>query len=462
MAACSAPTPTTAPAAPAATTAPQQPASSGEGGWSRQYEGTKLNYIGEATLNTTVLKKLLPEFTEKTGIQVNVEEAPYDNLVQKVVLDFSTHQGGYDVLSMPYEYLGSFAEQGYIVPLESELKAGAGSTPGFDPADLLPTLWDESAKWKDHVYGMPSNSAVMMMFYRKDLFENAQEKEAFQKKYGYPLAPAQTWQQYHDIAEFFTRKAGDTLAGEKLTQDFYGVTLAGKRHIATALEWFNYAWTYGGGLFDASGQLAADSPANVESLKYWQGLTDYAPPGYTSATWDEVTAALQQGTAAQAITWADTAGAMEDPAQSKVKGKIGYTSIPTLKEGDKRVAHLGSWLYAINKDTKNKEAALLFMKWALSKQTQLDIAKAGGLPATSSAFSDPALTEQLPYWKATMQSLNEARIRPRIPQWGAISDALSLNLSQVMAKEMTPEEALKAAQAQLLEALKGALPVTSE
>ncbi len=117
VAACSAPTPTTAPAAPAATTAPQQPASSGEGGWSRQYEGTKLNYIGEATLNTTVLKKLLPEFTEKTGIQVNVEEAPYDNLVQKVVLDFSTHQGGYDVLSMPYEYLGSFAEQGYIVPL---------------------------------------------------------------------------------------------------------------------------------------------------------------------------------------------------------------------------------------------------------------------------------------------------------------------------------------------------------
>ena len=63
-----------------------------------------------------------------------------------------------------------------------------------------------------HVVGMPSNSAVMMMFYRKDLFENADEKAAFEDKYGYELAPAKTWKQYRDIAEFFDRKAGRTPA----------------------------------------------------------------------------------------------------------------------------------------------------------------------------------------------------------------------------------------------------------
>jgi multiple sugar transport system substrate-binding protein len=449
-----------APKEPAPAT--NSPGAASEDSWSRQYEGTTLNFIGEATLNTAILEKIAPDFTSKTGIKVNIEQAPYDSLVQKAVLDFSTKKGSYDILSVPYEYLGSFAEQGYIKVLDKELSKDAAPVPGFNTADLLPQLWDASTKWKDHLYGMPSNSAVMMMFYRKDLMEDAQEKAAFEKKYGYPLTPATTWKQYRDIAEFFTRKKGDTLAGQVLDQDFYGVSLAGKRHIATTLEWFNYAWTYGGGLFDASGQLQANSPANVASLEYWLGLTAFAPPGYTSATWDEVTAALQQGTAAQAITWADTGGSMEDPAQSKVKGKMGYASIPTLKEGDKKVAHLGSWFYAINQDSKNQEAALLFMKWALSKQTQMEIAKGGGLPATESAFSDATLNEQLPYWKQTLTSLEEARIRPRIPQWGAISDILSLQLSRVMAKEASPADALNEAQKQLQEALKSALPVTAE
>ncbi|NMC13965.1 MAG: extracellular solute-binding protein [Chloroflexi bacterium] len=437
-------------------------AATAESGWSKEYEGTTLNFIAEATLNTTILKELLPDFTEKTGIIVNVEEAPYDSLVQKVVLDFSTHKGGYDIISMPYEYLGSFAENGYIMPLDEELSKDAAPVPDFSTDDLIPSLWEASTKWKDKIYGMPSNSAVMMMFYRKDLMENEQEKAAFQEKYGYPLAPATTWQQYRDIAEFFTRKAGDTLAGETLTQDFYGVSLAGKRHIATVLEWFNYAWTYGGGLFDSSGQLQVNSDANIKSLEYWLELTAFAPPGYTSATWDEVTAALQQGTAAQAITWADTAGSMEDTNASKVKGKIGYASIPTLKEGDKKVAHLGSWIYAISVDTQNKDAAMLMMKWALSKSIQLQLSQKGGLPATISAFSDEELNEKLPYWKQTMVSLEESRIRPRIPQWGQISDILSEQLSRVMVKEVSPADALSEAQKQLQEALKDALPVTAE
>ena len=437
-------------------------AATAESGWSKEYEGTTLNFIAEATLNTTILKELLPDFTEKTGIIVNVEEAPYDSLVQKVVLDFSTHKGGYDIISMPYEYLGSFAENGYIMPLDEELSKDAAPVPDFSTDDLIPSLWEASTKWKDKIYGMPSNSAVMMMFYRKDLMENEQEKAAFQEKYGYPLAPATTWQQYRDIAEFFTRKAGDTLAGETLTQDFYGVSLAGKRHIATVLEWFNYAWTYGGGLFDSSGQLQVNSDANIKSLEYWLELTAFAPPGYTSATWDEVTAALQQGTAAQAITWADTAGSMEDTNASKVKGKIGYASIPTLKEGDKKVAHLGSWIYAISVDTQNKDAAMLMMKWALSKSIQLQLSQKRGLPATISAFSDEELNEKLPYWKQTMVSLEESRIRPRIPQWGQISDILSEQLSRVMVKEVSPADALSEAQKQLQEALKDALPVTAE
>lgn len=252
--------------------------SSGADGWSRDFEGTQLNVIAEATANSAILEGLLPDFEEKTGITVSLEQAPYDNLVQKAVLDFTTNKGNYDVLSIPYEYLGSFAEQKYITPIDDYLKeppTALGDT--FDEKDILPNLWEASSQWKDQRYGMPSNSAVMMMMYRQDLLENPDEAKGFQEKYGYELAPAETWDQYRDIAEWFSRKSGDPLAGETAEEPLYGVALAGKRHVSTVLEWMNYSWGYGGDIFDQDGNVAINQPANVEALEYEKGLTALRP-----------------------------------------------------------------------------------------------------------------------------------------------------------------------------------------
>lgn len=426
----------------------------------KAFSGTTLNFIGEATTQTDVLKQLSTDFTDKTGINVNIEEAPYDNVVQKLLLDFTTHKANYDVFSMPYEYLGSFVENGYIIPIDDYLSSGKLAVPGFDQADIVPAMWTAASKWKDHVYGMPSESPVMMMFYRKDLFSDPTEQASFKAKYGYDLAPAQNWQQYRDIAEFFTRKAGDALAGQTLAQPFYGIALAGKRHIATTLEWFNYMWTMGGNLFDASGNLAANSPANVKSLQYEVDLTNFAPPGYTTYTWDEVTSAFEQGTVAQAITWGDTAGAVEDPKQSQVSGKMGYASIPVDSAVNKVVAHYGGWQYGINKDSQNADAAYCFEQWATTKDIQTKLAQGGGLPSLTSVFQDATLAGAKPYWSQELKSLSESVSRPRIPQWGGINDALMLELSKALSKQETPQQALDAANAALQTVMKGALPVT--
>ncbi len=441
--------------------APASSGSTGADGWSRDFAGTQLNVIAEATANSTLLEGMLPDFEAQTGISVNLEQAPYDSLVQKAVLDFTTKKGTYDVVSIPYEYLGSFAEQKYIRPVDEYLEkppVALGTT--FDKGDILPNLWEASSTWKDATYGMPSNSAVMMMLYRKDLLENAEEKQGFEAKYGYALAPATTWDQYQDIAEWFTRPKGAKVAGQPAAEDLFGVTLAGKRHVSTVLEWMNYSWTNGGDIFDGAGAVAVDSAQNVAALEYEKGLTQFAPPGFTSATWDEITAQLQQGTAVQSITWGDTAGAMEDKAASKVVGKMGYASIPVLKDGDKNTAHLGSWTYTISESSKNHAAAYEFMAWALSKPVQEKLAAGGGLPALTSTFEDAELTSTLPYWKQELISLEQSKSRPRIPQWSGIADALSLELSRALSGQTSTAEALSTAQDKIDKLMSGALPVT--
>ncbi|NYD53318.1 extracellular solute-binding protein [Microbacterium pseudoresistens] len=429
-------------------------------GWSQDFAGTELNVLAEATLNSEILAQLAPEFTEKTGIEVNIETAPFAQLVQSVTLDFSTAQGDYDVVSIPYDYLGAYAGSDYveeITPLIEENDDKVGED--FDQDDIIPGLWETAATWDGKSYGMPSNSAVTMMMYRADLFENADEKAAFAAEYGYDLAPAQTWAQYRDIAEFFTRDAGETLAGDTLSEAMYGVTMAGKRHEAAVFEWMNYAGGFGGGVVDADGELIVDSDASVESLEYMKSLGEFAPPGFTSATWDEVTANLQQGIAAQAISWGDTAGAMEDESQSAVVGKIGYADVPVETEGDEHHALHGAWTYTISKQAVDKNAAYLFVAWALSESVQKQIGEMGGVPATRAAFEDPELVASLPSWPQQLLSLENALARPRNAEWPQILDQLALQVSTALVGDSTPQKALQDAQTEIEGILGDKLPL---
>lgn len=429
-------------------------------GWSQDFAGTELNVLAEATLNSDVLAQLAPEFTEMTGITVNIETAPFAQLVQNVTLDFSTGQGDYDVVSIPYDYLGAYAGSDYLEEITPLLEANADRIgPEFDQDDILPGLWDTAALWDGKYYGVPSNSAVTMMMYRSDLLEDPAEMAAFEQEYGYSLAPATTWQQYYDIAEFFTRDAGETLAGETLEQPMFGVTIAGKRHEAAVFEWMNYANSFGGGVISSEGELVVNSPESVESLEYMSSLGEFAPPGYTSATWDEVTAQLQQGIAAQAISWGDTAGAMENADQSAVVGMMGYGDIPVRAEGDEPHALHGAWTYTISKQASSADAATLFVAWALSAPVQRAIGEMGGVPATRAAFEDTELVESLPSWPQQLNSLENALARPRNAEWPQMLEQLALQVSNTLVGETTSEQGLTDAQTAIEGVLGDKLPL---
>lgn len=429
-------------------------------GWSQEFAGTELNVLAEATLNSEVLADLVPEFTKMTGIDVTIETAPFAQLVQSVTLDFSTSQGDFDVVSIPYDYLGAYAGSGYLEEITPLIDANADKVGAeFNQEDILPGLWDTAALWDGKYYGMPSNSAVTMMIYRADLFEDETEKAAFSAEYGYELAPATTWEQYTDIAEFFTRDAGEQLAGETLSEPVYGVTIAGKRHEAAVFEWINYANSFGGGVVSPDGELVVDSEGSVQSLEYMNSLGAFAPPGYTSATWDEVTAQLQQGIAVQAISWGDTAGAMENPEQSAVVGKMGYGDVPVAADGDDPHALHGAWTYTISKEATDVDAAYLFVAWALSAPVQKAIGEMGGVPATRSAFEDPDLVASLPSWPQQLTSLENALARPRNAEWPQMLEQLALQVSNALVGEASPEAALTNAQDDITGILGDKLPL---
>lgn len=440
-----------------ADSASEAASTAGGGEGVKMFEGTVLHMIAEQQTPTVALEKQLGAFKEQTGIEVILEMGPFDSVVQKITLAMQSGSTEYDIIATPYQFLGNLVVNDYVQPLEPLMEnPELRIIPEYDESDIIKGMWDASGKWKDAVYGVPANSCIMHLAYRKDLFDSPEEQAAFKEKYGYDLTVPTDWDSYRDTAEFFTRKSGEMLAGESLAQDFFGVSMSGKRHDATTCEWLNYAWSFGGGIFDDQGNLIIASEKSVAALEYYNDLQAYAPPGIANKTWDEQTTDMQQGIAAMAIIFNDNLPAIENPEQSRVHGQMGYGAVPV---GETAAAHYGAWSYFIPAKSQNPEAAWVFLQWFNTPEVQKNLALDGAFPNLESTYNDPELNA-LPYWHATMEAYKISTTRPRIPEWNAMNEELMLQISNALAGQATPAEALATTQKAYEELLAGQLPIT--
>jgi multiple sugar transport system substrate-binding protein len=81
-------------------------------------------------------------------------------------------------------------------------------------------------------------------------------------------------------------------------------------------------------VLDASGKPVCDSAEAIDALRFMLELGKLSPPGYAGFNADEVSAHLLQSTAAMSINWPAWISAMDDPAKSKVTGKIEFVPMP--------------------------------------------------------------------------------------------------------------------------------------
>ncbi len=214
----------------------------------RVFEGVTINMIAEQQTPTVALSKQLGKFEELTGIKVNLEMAPFDNVVQKITLAMQSGSSDYDVIAVPYQFLGNLAVNGFIQPLEPLMNnKDLAIIPDYDPDDIIKGMWDASGKWEDTVYGVPANSCIMFFAYRADLFEMRMSRLR-QGKVRLDLKVPTDWGTYRDIAESSPGRAERRLRARPDAGFLRGLSMSGNgmtRPPANA----EYAWSFGGGNF---------------------------------------------------------------------------------------------------------------------------------------------------------------------------------------------------------------------
>ena len=74
------------------------------------FKGTKIRYTSEATPPTVVLDKIKKEFTDPTGIEVEVEIVPLEQVLAKATQDVQGQLGTYDLYYLDQSWVATFAQ----------------------------------------------------------------------------------------------------------------------------------------------------------------------------------------------------------------------------------------------------------------------------------------------------------------------------------------------------------------
>lgn len=432
-----------------------EPAAPGE--WTLEaaaapYRGVTLRTIGESLPPLEAMAKLTPKFEERTGIKVIIEMYEHSEAVNKVMLDLNSKRGRYDFILQPHRELGRFVENGHVLALDRFMNDAKLRDPGFDPEKALyPRLWHEISWYGGKVYGFPFTALTMYLWYRKDMLEDPKEQAGFKAKYGYDLKVPATWKEYSDLAAWFHRPA----------QKFYGTAIQGKRHEALWYEWLNFLYSFGGDMMKTAsgsecGPIVVNSPQAVASLEYYKSLVRYSPPDTRSYFWDDVMALMQQGKVFELIMWNDATYAVEDPKQSRVAGKLGFDLVPQGEGG--KVGQIEGWTYLIPAQSKNPEAAYLFIQWMMAFDQQLEQHLHGGASARPDVYASPQV-QKISYAKASMDTNAVARAKPTIPASPQITELLVRELSLALAGDKSPKQALDTAAVEMNKLLGACAPL---
>jgi multiple sugar transport system substrate-binding protein len=417
----------------------------------KKFDGIKLKMLACGDTAVTRLVKILDEFEAETGAEVTIDMYPYPGLIDKIVVETSSNSPTYQLFWVDSPWIGQLGEANALLDLTPLAMRD------FDEIkldDIVEIQLQENA-WQGKLYAMPASGMTWMVQYRKDLFDNATEKKNFKNKYGYNLAAPKTWNQYRDIAEFFTRKPGEKLAGKVLSQPFYGTAQAYSRvQGAITHDYFAIMRGFGGDFWSQeTGFSIMNQEPHIKSAEFMKSLMPFNPPDALALMWDLRTGYFERGETAISGYWSVRSVRLENPEEAKVYsiGDTGYAPAPNY-QGTKNATYTGSLSFAINSraNRKEKEAAWEFIKWGTGEKITRRLANAGISQFRKSILGDAKLQKKFPYYKTLLEQQKPGGATRRIfhPFYADVEEVFGVELNKFMMGDQTAKEALdKATQA---------------
>ncbi|MDX8533529.1 sugar ABC transporter substrate-binding protein [Mesorhizobium sp. VK25A] len=388
------------------------------------------------------LYERIPEWEKATGAKVNIltkkNGFDIDKELKSDIASGSTNWCvGWNHSSFAPQYTSLYTDLSKLLPKE-EIDA-------FVPSTIKAATIDGKLEMLPR-----AQFDVSALYYQKSLYENADNKTKFKAKYGYDLAPPDTWKEVTDQAEFFANPP-----------NFYGTQFAGKEEAING-RFYEMVVAEGGEYLDKDGKPVFNSEAGIRALDWFVNLykAKAVPAGTTNYLWDDLGQGFASGTVAINLDWPGWAGFFNDPKSSKVAGNVGVKVAPKGSAGV-RTGWSGFHGFSVTENCANKDAAASLVWWLTNEDSQKLEAAAGPLPTRTAVWDwDLKQAENDPYKKEVLAAFQEeakhAFAVPQTPEWIEISNAVYPELQAAILGDKTSKQALDEAAAKATQILQDA------
>jgi len=367
-------------------------------------------------------KILETDFEAETGVEVEVEVVPYDQIQTKAILDAQSGTNNYDAIQYWYTSVGALAEAGALADITEWVEGDED----IDASDFIEAIYGPYTQYEGATYGLPIDGDTHVLFYNEAIFErNGVEVPT-------------TWDEYVEVSKVITE-------AEKANGVYGNALLGSKSAFNIGSTFFNRLATMSPDPIDPQmPQLNTD--AAVAAAQSMLDAAPYALPSPLEIGFEQALPQFLSGTVGMIEFWTDLGVFAQDPEQSKIVDGWGVAPLPIGPEGSISGALNAGWAMGISPNASDEELAKQFVAFASSKEMNeklITTVGSGVDPIRTSTLESPAYVEFAPEVSAVAaQVLPNAQSWPTSPQAPEMIQVLSDNLALMLQGSLTAQEAM--------------------
>jgi ABC-type glycerol-3-phosphate transport system substrate-binding protein len=344
------------------------------------------------------------------NIKIEPHLIPFPEYDSKSLTALQAKEGP-DIIEVNSVSLGMFTSKGLVQPLDDLL-----SNSSIKKENFVENAWNTGI-YQGKLWGLPLDTGTRIILYNKDLFKAAGVKE---------FGKTVTWPELLDAAKKITNK----------DKGIYGYAFAGGERWVALYEGFGHYAIQNNARFisDDMTKVEVNSPAMLETFKFYKELAQYAPPD--AINWNDQSIYQQQFIDGKIGMY--IAGFWSLDAVLKAKPDMPYG----LSEPMNKVAgsSTGGWLISVPAYTTGakRDAALKFLEYVF--QPEVNAKWTSIMPNQPKSV---ALTLQDPRYDLFKDVLKNSRhpipLHPKLPD---MADAVQVEGQKYLLGQQTAEETL--------------------
>lgn len=364
-------------------------------------------------------------FKAATGVNVEIVAIPLDQIQQQLTLDLQSGAKRFDAFDFWYVSKGALVKDGVLADLTDRIHKDNAS---INADDFIPSIYDAYTLHQGRRYALPFDGDTHALFYNTKILERN------------GVQPPKTWDELVAAAKKITEAES--------SKGIYGIALMGVRApILNVSVFANRLTNFGGSFVDAGGKPTLDTEAARLAAENLVATVPYAVPTPAETGFEQALTSFIGGKAAMTEGWTDLGTYAEDRGNSRIAGEWDVVSLPIGGSATASRAPLNAgWALGVADYSQKQDVAWEFIKLASSAQMGLKLITTTGTgidPIRISTLNDPKYASFNPRTqRAAASSLNGAVAWPSGPEAARMLEALSDQLSSMVAGETSAKDAL--------------------